>query len=290
MGDVTFAAVLADAVQRSGTSLTRLHAQLRATGTRISLSTLSHWRSGHRVPDPVTSQEVLTTLEELLGLPPGRLQRTVQPRRVLPLSPPADIAETMAAGPLVQEALDELGLEDWSNGLQTVSAHSVMDVDADRRPRTMTMRSLDRATRTGIDRRALVVFFEQPMLRRPTLTQLVGAQEGRLVASPEHGFFVTELLFTRPLLVGETVLTEHQFELPPGLDLPEQFSVLRLRPSAELVLWVRFHADALPSHCETVVETDFDTRVTPLDPRGLTSAHLRLKDFGPGRAMIRWAF
>ncbi|SDD77067.1 hypothetical protein [Auraticoccus monumenti] len=290
MSAVTFASVLAGAVERSGTSLTRLHAQLRARGARISLSTLSHWRSGHRLPDPVTSQEVLPALEELLELPSGHLRRALQPRRrVLPLSAPADLAHTMTAGPLVQEALDELGMEDWANGLQTVSAHSTMDVDADGRPSTMIMRSLDRATRTGIDRRALVIFFEQPMVRRPRLRLLAGAHEGRLVSAPEHGFFVTELLFTRPLLVGETVLTEHQYELPPDLELPGRFSVLRVRPSAELVLWVRFHPDAVPARCETVVESDTDTRVTPLDLRGASSAHLRLQDFGPGKAMIRWS-
>lgn len=291
MGAVTFADVLAAAVERSGTSLTALQAQLRARGALVSLATLSSWRSGHRLPDPVTSQEVLPALEELLELPEGELRRAVQPRRrVPPLLPPADLAHSMAAGSMVQEALDELGLEEWSNGLQTLSAHCTMDVGTDGRPRAMTMRSLDRATRTGIDRRAVVAFFEQPMRRRPTLASLVGASEGRQVAAAEQGFFVTELLFARPLLVGETVLTEHRFELPPDLDLPERFTVLRVRPSAELVLWVRFHPASLPRHCETVAETDAETRVTPLDPRGLTSAHLRLQDFGPGRAMIRWAF
>jgi hypothetical protein len=76
----TFPAVLTHEVTRSGLRLDQLHARLSARGASVSLTTLSHWRRGQVRPDLGESSLEVALLEDVLGLPSGRLAGLLLPR------------------------------------------------------------------------------------------------------------------------------------------------------------------------------------------------------------------
>lgn len=284
-----FAAAFSEALDGRGATLSWLREQLVLRGNPISLATLSYWRSGHRSPERPSSIDALPDIEELLHLPDGHLQRAVGPptRGVPLLAPVVGLEVITESQPQIESALAELGLADWSNGLQEVLVHSSLDVDQHGRSQVMGSRALYRATREGIDRYAQVLSFQQPVPVRPRYRVMHGSVPGRVAERPAQGLFVVEMLLPRPLALGETVMVEQQIELPEGLDPEDRLSQLLLRRVSEVVLWVRFDPRWLPSHAERFSETAEDYRTVPVDPSAAAVHHV-LRGFGPGKAGIRW--
>ena len=72
-------------------------------------------------------------------------------------------------------------------------------------------------------------------------------------------------------------------------DYPSESDVAHFvtRPARELVIWVRFHPDALPAWCEEKAGDD-DPRPLALD--GGHTVHVVRRRFGPGVLMVRWGF
>jgi hypothetical protein len=77
----TFPAVLTHEIARSGLRLDHLRERLSARGASVSLTTLSHWRRGQVRPDLGESSLDVALLEDVLGLPAGRLSGLLLPRR-----------------------------------------------------------------------------------------------------------------------------------------------------------------------------------------------------------------
>ena len=59
------------------------------------------------------------------------------------------------------------------------------------------------------------------------------------------------------------------------------------RPARETVIWVRFHADALPTWCE---EQAGDDEPLPLALDGGHTVHVVRRRFGPGVLRVQWGF
>ena len=60
--------------------------------------------------------------------------------------------------------------------------------------------------------------------------------------------------------------------------------------SRELVVWTRFHPDALPDWVEEVDETPHDVNIVRRDLEGAHSVHAVRRGFGPGALAIRWGY
>ena len=227
----------------------------------------------------------------MLRCPPGTLVRAIAVGggRAVPLrAAPEDWTTWLTAGEAVRQALVELDLTDVAEALPVLNAQSVMHIGSDGEPPHLDAQTLHYASRDGVQRRVSVLHYKQPVAERPELSELVGLTEGRLIGFPQLGLFLTELLLPRPLQRGETVLVSTRSAWPSSVPGRREHWLVTTRVHGEVLIWVQFHPDAIPQHCETFIETA-DTHVeTPVDP-GLGSAHLRLHNFGPGRAGIRWS-
>lgn len=68
-----FPAALRAALRARGLTLTQVADELAARGLTVSLATLSYWSTGRSLPRRRTSQQVVTELEDVLGVPAGTL-------------------------------------------------------------------------------------------------------------------------------------------------------------------------------------------------------------------------
>lgn len=76
-----FADVLRSAIAERGLGLERIREHLARHGVRVSLATLSYWQTGRSRPERRTSLAAVGHLEEVLGLPSGRLSSLLGPPR-----------------------------------------------------------------------------------------------------------------------------------------------------------------------------------------------------------------
>ena len=108
-----FANALRDAINAKPVTLSWLQRQLKARGNRVSMATLSYWRSGARRPEGVQSLAALSDIEELLGLDVGALSRLLRStNRTGPLGPNQFPIEEEELELAVIEALQALDTPD----------------------------------------------------------------------------------------------------------------------------------------------------------------------------------
>ena len=63
-----------------------------------------------------------------------------------------------------------------------------------------------------------------------------------------------------------------------------------LRHTNEVMIWVRFHPDAIPKRCEIHESRDGEQVAWPVSLSGITSAHHWVRAFGPGAVGVSWKF
>ncbi|WP_311258835.1 hypothetical protein [Microbacterium sp. WCS2018Hpa-9] len=94
-----FAAALRAAISDRGITLARLRSQLIDDGNRVSMATLSYWRSGDRQPEGPQSLSVVDGIEDRLGLHRGHLGSLLVPTsRLGPIAPPVGIRRVTSRG------------------------------------------------------------------------------------------------------------------------------------------------------------------------------------------------
>ncbi len=291
----SFSEELSGAISSSGLSLARVQERLARSGAKVSLATLSYWRSGQRRPEGAASLDVVVELEGVLGLDPGRLVDRLGPsRRVGPRREPASYADILESGSddLLRQALTDLDLLDFNQRLVEHSASVTLDVDRHGHLVRHHARTVFKAVRDGNETLPLVLTNHgHPVTEPPLVHGLRGCSRGRSIEDLAHGLVVYELLLPRPVHAGETVLVEHVSELA-GWEADtvspcyEHYLVQRVR---DLVLWVRFDERRPPRSCQTYQRRpDEVEQVRTLPPPADGSVHLALSDFGPGAAGIRW--
>jgi len=285
-----FAAVLGRSLETRGLSLVALQRRLADRGHRVSVGTLSYWRSGQRQPEKPASLDAVTEIEELLGLDTGDLRSRIGPsRRPGPPLPQVVDGGAAPADVPVRDALRELGLADVSRQLQAVSTHITLDVDAEGQMSRQTVRTMLRATAAGAQRWYHYLFAEQPVPQPLAVDRVAGASLGGTVVRPEVGLCASELVLPRALSVGETAIVETS---TPLLDLggPDTRYMHHVdRRMYEVVIWVRFDPAAPPSRCvQTVRPIDEPAVETPVDLGGLDTVHVAARWFGPGSLGLTW--
>lgn len=282
----TFASALSEAIERRGLSLTQVRDELAARGHPISLAALSYWRSGLRVPERLSSLESIPTLEATLDLEPGSLSRfliSAEARRIGPLQ----AFETLLDYP-VQDPRST-GIFVAERDVSRITAFLTIIVGADRRIASTNVRRLVVANRDGVD--GMTTFLSTSVPDEDgtyRFRAVAGCRIGEVRQAADNVHEV-RLLFPRPLLRGESILTEVEVTGedtgPEPIDDYELAAEHRLE---ELLIWLRFDERETPAKCWLYFHEGDLKHEWPIDVEGLDSVHYRLRDFGPGGLGIRW--
>ena len=285
-----FAASFRDAINARGLTLARLHEQLRARGNSVSMATLSYWRSGARRPEGAQSMAALGDIEQLLHLEPGSLTALLgTTNRTGPLGPnlfPLDEQELEDA---VKEAFAALGAE-YPDTSRELTTHSVTDADAAGNVSYSITRSIVQST-VGIV--ASIPFLEMtPGISTPA-PFIEAVAGGRIAARYSHpNGEVHGVLFELdvPLTAPSTAMVEWSVAYPPDYPPQRETGHAVARQTRELLVWTRFHPDALPDRIEERVETPDGSKLTELSLEGRNSVHQVRRAFGPGLLGVAWSY
>lgn len=289
LGSDGFAGAFRDAINAKDSTLTRLERQLKARGTRVSLSTLSYWRSGARRPEGPQSMAALADIEDLLGLEAGALTSLLRTQRTGPLGPnqfPIDEEQLERA---VRDAFAALGAE-YPDTSRELTTHSVTDVDAAGNVASCMTRSIVQSTVGTISSIPFLEVTPGVNTPAPIISAVSG---GRIAARYSHpSGEVHGVLFEldAPLAAPHTAIVEWSVEYPPGYPPMRETGHALARQCRELLVWTRFHPDALPDWCEERVETPSGVSETPASLGGTTSVHQVRRAFGPGTLELRWGY
>ncbi|MDL4771581.1 MULTISPECIES: helix-turn-helix domain-containing protein [Thermomonosporaceae] len=298
-----FAGALRQAVQDSGLTLERIRHRLGQRGLAVSVATLSYWQRGRSRP---RSRAVVAMLEEVLRVPAGTLTELLDdpaPAAVPAPGAPGRAGPVRAAAPGGGRGRAAAGL--WSDParyaglvaqldrsgdhrLERLSRHDLYRLGLDRRPLTLTVREVLRATGDDIDR--VVCAHPVPAIPEgPELGGLRYCRPGRIRRG--GGLFAFELVLDRVLAAGDTAVVEYELHLPPGgpehLDYQRRFP----RPVRDYLAVVQFHADMFPARCYGFSRETGDApkrRAAELWIGTSGSAHLAVGDVRRGILGIEW--
>lgn len=289
--DGAFAHALARAVERRGVTLAWLSRRLGERGNGVSVATLSYWRSGRRRPEQHSSLAAIDELERLLHLEPGHLSSRIGPSpRLGPPSEERHLSELMSDRSAINRGLAALGFADLSDPVE-VETHVVLDFDAEGRVWLCTTRSLMRARRDGLDRVCQIFTLDGPSETPPSLETAHGFTPGEEWYDPESGVWVLERRLTRALRAGERMVMESSVRVPPMPGAEPLYSHHLPRRSIGVLVWLRFHPDKVPRHCESFTHREHAGEdVDHVDLDLVTTAHASFRLSGPGRAGLRWTW
>jgi len=282
-----FASAMRAAMAASGVRLTDLRDRLAAKGHPISLTALSYWRSGLRLPERRASLEAIPVLETLLQLEPGALARLVPgpaARRLGHVERFDVLIDYPVRDPAEGEAFQ------GENDVSRVSTQVALQVGADRVIEHTRMRRLVVANRDGVE--GFTVFMGTDADAGS------GAYRFRAIAGcsvhedyrPALNVRSVQLRFPRPLMLGESALTEVEVTRAEDADVEivTDYEVIAEQRVEEILIWVNFSPDALPSRCWVYFEEGGLKHEWPVDIAGAPSVHYRQRDFGPGGLGVRW--
>lgn len=282
-----FASTMSAAMARAGITLTELRDRLVSKGHPISLTALSYWRSGLRLPERRASLDAIPVLEVLLELEPGALARLVAgptARRVGRVERFDALIDYPVRDPGDGEAFR------GENDVSRVSTQVTLQLGVDRVIRTARMRRLVVANRDGVE--GLTVFL--------STNEETGSNAYRFRAiagctihedyQPAQNVRSVQLRFPRPLMLGESALTEVEVTIAEdaAIDIVSDYEVIAEQRLEEILLWVNFDPDALPRRCWVYFEESGLKHEWPVDIEGAPSVHYRQRDFGPGGLGVRW--
>lgn len=285
-----FTSALRDGINARGVTLAWLQEQLRMRGNTVSMATLSYWRSGARRPEGAQSMAALGDIEELLALADGALTGLLgATKRTGPLGPvqfPIDEADLER---MVKEAFAALGTP-YPDTSREVTTHSVTDVDADGNLSHCITRSVVQSTTGTV---TAIPFLEMsPGVRTPAplLSAVTGGRISARYSHPSGEVHGALFELEAPLTAPGTAVIEWSIDYPADYPPTQETGHAVARQCRELMVWTRFHPDAIPDWVEEKIETPTGIRLAPLSLAGRTSVHQVRRAFGPGTIELRWGY
>lgn len=289
-GSERIAPALRDAINARRVTLAWLHERLRERGNTVSMATLSYWRSGARRPEGAQSVAALSDIESLLDLEDGALTGLLgRSHRTGPVGSARFPLGTIDVERAVTDAYAAFGVP-YPNTSREVTTHSVTDVGSDGNVAVSSIRSIVQAT-VGTTR--AIPFLEMtPGIDAPAprLTAVAGGHLGALYSHPSGQVHGGLFELDAPITAPDTTIVEWSITYPPGYPPTRESGYAVSRQCRELLLWIRFHPDALPYWCEERVETPAGAVVTPVSVDRGGSVHLVHRAFGPGAVELRWGY
>lgn len=245
-GSREFSATLRSAIQRSGLTLDTLRGRLAQRGLRVSVATLSYWQRGRSRPERAASLAVVGELEQILDLPADALTALLRPRRSRGRGGAGPAAEARLWSdprpvPAVLAELDRSG----EHRLEWLTVHDIHDTGADRRPTSLSVRKVLRATGDGVDR--VIAVHQVDGEEAPEVASVRYCRRGR--TRRDSGLLAFELFFERALNRGETAIVEYELRFSGDRATVRSHDRRFRHPVGEYLCVVRFHPDALPARC-----------------------------------------
>ncbi|KDA05079.1 hypothetical protein DC31_03485 [Microbacterium sp. CH12i] len=285
-----FATALRTAITQRQVTLTWLRERLAATGNPVSAAALSYWRSGARRPEGPQSIATIEQIEILLELDEGSLVSLIGPsQRVGPLGTAHYPLEGNRLERAVAETFIALGAPVMDPG-RDVSTHAVTDVGADGFVISRTTRTLLQSTSGTITNVPYLDLTPDVRTPAPHFSVVAGGHISRLHSHSSGEVHGAMFELERPLGPAQTTMLEWRLEYPSEYPTTRDTGHGVARHCRELLLWTRFHPDALPTWIEEVEETPTKTTVTPLFLDGATSIHQVRRSWGPGMLVLRWGY
>lgn len=284
-----FATTLRESIDARGVTLAWLHERLAARGNPVSMATLSYWRSGARRPESVQSLTAIADIEELLHLETDTLRSLLgATQRTGPLGTTAFPFSVDELEERVRQTFLAMGAT-YPDPTRELTVHSTSDVGADGTVRRHNSRLLVQATSGTISAIPFVEFTPGMTIDPPQFEAVAGGRVSVRHSDPSgevHGFMFE---LDRPIVTPETALIEWSVEYPESTDETEVGHAVAYQ-SRELVVWTRFHPDAVPDWVEEVEETPSGLSITRRELDGARSVHAVRRGFGPGGLAIRWGY
>ncbi|KJQ54414.1 hypothetical protein [Microbacterium sp. SA39] len=281
-----FAAVLT----ARGASLSWLHRRLVERANPVSVATLSYWRSGKRAPEGVSSLAAVEEIERLLDLETGDLASLVTERvrlgRIHEPRNPFTESQIRRALAETREILDAPPLDIT----RELSTHVVADVAADGRLHRRMARTLIQSVAPDtVSFVTYTMISAENTIARPEMV-VHGARMIRDHLHASGHVYAYVLRLDQPLTLGATTMIEVTMDGHDDRAWQPETGAFVLRPIRDLVLWTRFHPEAIPDRLDELERTD-ETEGTiyrPLEPH--PSIHQSRRDFGPGALGVRWGY
>lgn len=284
-----FADALRTAITRRRVTLAWLNARLRERGNPVSMATLSYWRSGARRPEGAQSMAAVSCIEQLLQLDEGTLSALIGPsQRIGPFGTPSFPLNENAIERAVTEVFTALG-ETNPDRARDVTTQSVTLVGADGNLVSRTTRSIVQSASGLITHIPYVEMTPGLRTPAPNFVAIAGAKVVEEFSHPSgevHGF---NLELESPIDTAQTTLIEWSMEVPDGYPAMRETGHGVSRQCRELLLWTRFHPDAIPDWADEREESPTGVVLTPMEITG-TSVHQVRRRFGPGLLSLEWGF
>ncbi|MCK2034840.1 hypothetical protein KZC51_01715 [Microbacterium sp. SSW1-49] len=285
-----FAGALRDAISAKQITLSRLQERLRARGNRVSLATLSYWRSGARRPEGAQSLAAVADLESLLDLDQGFLTKFLGPtNRTGPLGPSRFPIDEQAIERAARDAYAALGAP-YPDMSREVTTHSVTDVDADGNVAFCSTRSIVQSTSGTITATPFLELTPGVNTPAPLISAVSGGRISARYSHPSGEVHGVLFEFDAPVTAPKTTVVEWSISYPPDYPTMRETGHAVARQCRELLVWTRFHPDALPDWCEERIETPTGTTVAEMTLDGGTSVHQVRRAFGPGAIELAWGY
>lgn len=284
---ITFASVMSAAIDQKQVTLTELRGRLAARGHTISLTSLSYWRSGKRVPERQSSVDAIPDLESLLGLEPGTLAKLVvgpSARRVGQVERFDRLLDHPLTDPIAGQSFTSEG------DVSRVSTQMTVRVGSQREVLWTRMRRVVVANRDGVEGFTVFQGSDSADDLDAYRFHAVAGCTVHAVEEPARNLRRVELRFPRPLMLGESAITEVEVTQAEGapLELDTDYRIAAEQRLEEALVWVQFEPDVVPSKCWVHFTERGLKHSWPVDLDGTNSVHYRQRDFGPGTLGIRW--
>lgn len=284
-----FARALREGIDARGVTLAWLHARLADRGNPVSMATLSYWRSGACRPESLQSLVAVADIEDLLGLEKDALRSLLgATARTGPLGTTAFPFGHDKLEERVRQAFLALG-STYPDPTRELTVHSTSDIGPDGAVRRHISRLLVQATSGTVRSIPFVEFSPGLSIPAPDFQAISGGRVAMVYADATgemHGFLFE---LDQPISTPETALIEWAVDYAESTDENEVGHAVASQ-SRELVVWTRFHADAVPDWVEEVEETPHGVTITRRDLDGARSVHAVRRGFGPGGLAIRWGY
>lgn len=286
-----FARLLADAVRASGLTHQEVIRCLRAQGDALSKATFDSWRTGRTHPERAATIASVVSLEQVLGLPPGRLIAALPGRRLVAEPRPLTWQDGEILHDSLRESVDrmreELGLP-WDDGLRRVSAYHHVTVHEDGTQGRHYVREGLIADRDGPTSLMKYQSVADPHAH-PYVATISGCRLGRVLEDPTVPCVLAELIFPHPLTEGEAIRVEFEYGAV-GATTPDLGSERAVSGHLTELIQVITYQGRPPRYVVAVDVIDERERRTRLRLEDEHSVIVQRRDLWTGRYGVWWSW
>lgn len=286
-----FATALREGIDARGVTLAWLRERLAERGNPVSMATLSYWRSGARRLEGAQSLTAIRDIEDLLNLDAGSLRNLLgASQRTGPLGTNTFPLNAVDLEERVRQTFLAMGAS-YPDPTRELTVHSISDIGPDGALQRRTTRMLVQATSGTVTAIPFVEVSPGIPVPAPRFEAIAGGRVSVLHSDATNEVHGMMFELDRPITSPATAMIEWTVEYPDGgaAETDEIGHAVALQ-SRELVVWTRFHPDALPDWVEEVDETPHDVNIVRRDLEGAHSVHAVRRGFGPGALAIRWGY